>query len=154
MRFIGFKIAWCTLKYKFSTFKTFQTLNYKYKGSINSLVFSYKWYGITKTVSIIRFAGYLYNRHAEIDHEFNFIKLHLNNRNKKCIRMQEKQSIKAQNKTSRIIPYKLCLLECCHRRADENNTNSAYFSSWSINHRFFRWQKSYPQHDYFWRHHC
>ena len=102
----------------------------------------WQWYSIMKMVSIIRFAGYLYNRHAEIDHEFNFIKLHLNNRKKKCIRMQEKQSIKAQNKTSRIIPYKLCLLECCHRRADENNTNSAYFSSWSINHRFFRWQKN------------
>ena len=68
-------------------------------------------------VLIIRFAGYLYNMHAEIDHELNFIKLRLNNRKKKCIRMQEKQIIKAQNKKLRI------MLECCYRRADHKNTN-------------------------------
>ena len=61
-------------------------------------------------VLIIRFAGYLYNWHAEIDHEFNFIKLLLNNRKKKCIRMQEKQSIKAQNKKLRIITLARMLL--------------------------------------------
>ena len=35
--------------------------------------------------------------HADIDHEFNFIELHLNNGKKKCICVQEKENIKDQN---------------------------------------------------------